>query len=288
MFSGLSETAPQQVSSTGGSKKFLLVAVVILAIAAGYFGWNRLQSGTSAAPKSAAPAIAPSLAPQSQAEAPVTPSAEVTPDSNTTAEPEVIISRTPIQQPAQAQAETNSKTSSSKPSAGIATEAATKESPSAKAEDKTEAPIVVATNTSAPKAAAPVEETADAPAPDALGTGADSKALSGIVNANPASLPKQPPTTIKISQGVSEGLLIKKVKPIYPPHALQVRMQGEVLLQANIGKDGSIVSVRQVNGDVLLGKAAMDAVRQWKYKPYFLNGEPVEVQTQITVNFKLP
>jgi len=57
---------------------------------------------------------------------------------------------------------------------------------------------------------------------------------------------------------------------------------------ASIAKDGSISSVKQLSGDAILGRAAADAVRQWKYKPYFLNGEPVEIQTQITVNFKLP
>jgi protein TonB len=57
---------------------------------------------------------------------------------------------------------------------------------------------------------------------------------------------------------------------------------------ASIAKDGSIRSVKQVSGDAILGRSAIEAVRQWKYKPYFLNGEPVEIQTQITVNFKLP
>ena len=144
--------------------------------------------------------------------------------------------------------------------------------------------------TPVPKSAPVVEETADAPAPGSLGadSGIDSKAISGIVSANSVSLPNQAPSTIKISQGVSEGLVLKKVKPVYPSNAMQMRLQGAVLLQANIGKDGSIVGIRQTSGDPVLGKAAIDAVRQWKYKPYFLNGEPVEVQTQITVNFKLP
>ena len=59
-------------------------------------------------------------------------------------------------------------------------------------------------------------------------------------------------------------------------------------LQANISKTGAITGLKQLSGQNILGRAAMDAVKQWKYKPYFLNGEPVEVQTQITVNFKLP
>jgi protein TonB len=292
MFSGLSETAAQEASSTGsGSRKFLLVAIVVLAIAAGYLGWSRLQNGQPASPKSGTPVPSPSSTPAtlSQAETPAAPSAEVTPQSAAAeaGEPEIIISRTPIQQPGQVPTDANTKASSSKPSAGLSTASASKEPPAAKAEE----PIVVKTNPPpAPKASPAVEETAEAPAPGTLGgdSGVDPQALSRIVDANPASMPKSAPQTVKISQGVSEGLVVKRVKPVYPPHAMQVRLQGSVQLQANIGKDGSIVGVRQTSGDLVLGRAAMDAVRQWKYKPYYLNGEPVEVQTQITVNFKLP
>jgi len=104
-----------------------------------------------------------------------------------------------------------------------------------------------------------------------------------------AALPQQaPPQKIKISQGVSQGLLIKSVDPVYPPLARQMRLQGSVELLANIGKDGSITSVKALNGDSVLSHAAIDAVKQWKYKPYYLDDQPVEIQTQITVNFKLP
>lgn len=292
MFSGLSAAAEQEATSTGsGSKKFLLVAIVLLAIAAGYLGWNRLQNGQPASPRSVTPAPSPSSTPATlpQAETPAVPSAEVTPQSATaeTVEPEIIISRTPIQQPGQVQADTNAKGSSAKPSAGLATAPANE----APLTEKVEHPIIVKTNPApAPKASPAVEENAEAPAPGTLGadSGVDPQALSGIVDANPASMPKPAPQTVKISQGVSEGLVVKRVKPVYPPHARQMRLQGPVQLQANIGKDGSIVGVRQTSGDLVLGRAAMDAVRQWKYRPYYLNGEPVEVQTQITVNFKLP
>jgi protein TonB len=67
-----------------------------------------------------------------------------------------------------------------------------------------------------------------------------------------------------------------------------MRVQGAVILDATIGKDGSIVNVKQVSGEPVLVRAAVDAVKQWKYKPYYLNGEPVEITTQITVNFRLP
>jgi len=93
---------------------------------------------------------------------------------------------------------------------------------------------------------------------------------------------------VKVSQGVFQGLLVKKVPPTYPVQAKQMRLEGPVLLQATIMKDGSVANIKQLNGDAILGRAAIDAVRQWRYKPYYLNGEPTEIQTQITVNFKLP
>lgn len=93
---------------------------------------------------------------------------------------------------------------------------------------------------------------------------------------------------LNISQGVSQGLLIKKVSPVYPKSALTMRMEGAVELVATISKTGDISSVKVVSGDGQLAKAATDAVKQWKYKPYLLNGEPVEIQTQVTINFRLP
>ena len=93
---------------------------------------------------------------------------------------------------------------------------------------------------------------------------------------------------MKVSQGVSQGLLIKSVEPVYPALAKQMRIQGEVELLANIGKDGSITDVKLLSGDSVLSRAAIEAVKQWKYKPYYLDDQPVAIQTQITVKFKLP
>jgi protein TonB len=92
---------------------------------------------------------------------------------------------------------------------------------------------------------------------------------------------------VRVSQGVSQGLLIRKVQPAYPPLARSARIQGTVVLQALIGKDGSIQNLRVVSGHPMLTNSALEAVRQWKYKPYYLNGEPVEVETTINVNFTL-
>jgi len=96
-----------------------------------------------------------------------------------------------------------------------------------------------------------------------------------------------PPRRITVSQGVTQGMLINKVQPNYPPLAKQARVQGQVVLQAVIGKDGTIQNLHVVSGHPMLVQSALDAVRQWRYRPYFLNGEPVEVDTQITVNFSL-
>jgi protein TonB len=94
--------------------------------------------------------------------------------------------------------------------------------------------------------------------------------------------------TLNISQGVSRGLLIKKVQPVYPKNALFMQVEGSVELMATISKTGDITHVKVLSGDFQLTKSATDAVKQWKYKPYLLNGEPVEIQTQVTINFKLP
>jgi protein TonB len=79
--------------------------------------------------------------------------------------------------------------------------------------------------------------------------------------------------------------MISQVRPTYPPLAKQARIQGVVVLEAVIGKDGSIQNLRVITGHPLLIKAAQDAVSQWRYKPTMLNGEPVEVVTTVTVNF---
>src|SRR5205807_10555437 len=95
------------------------------------------------------------------------------------------------------------------------------------------------------------------------------------------------PQRVRVSQGVSQGLLVKKTQPAYPPLLRQARIQGTVVLQAEISKDGSIQNLRLISGHPMLAPAAIEAVKQWKYKPYLLNGEPVEVETQVQVNFTL-
>lgn len=95
------------------------------------------------------------------------------------------------------------------------------------------------------------------------------------------------PQRVRVSQGVSQGLLIKKVTPDYPEGARKARVQGAIILQAIIDKDGNVLDLNLVSGHPMLAPAAIRAVKQWKYKPYLLNNQPVEVETQITVNFTL-
>ena len=104
----------------------------------------------------------------------------------------------------------------------------------------------------------------------------------------PRPCPRRPPRSVlRFPPASRQGLLVRKVQPTYPPLAKQARISGSVVLQAVIGKDGSIENLHAVSGHPMLIQSAIDAVRQWKYKPYFLNGEPVEVDTQVTVNFTL-
>jgi TonB family protein len=93
---------------------------------------------------------------------------------------------------------------------------------------------------------------------------------------------------VSLAENLSQELLVDKVQPSYPEQALKTGLQGVVVLQAWIGKDGSIRDLKLVDGSLLLGQAAVKAVRQWRYKPYLRNGVAVEAQTYVTVNFRLP
>src|SRR5215471_5252773 len=112
--------------------------------------------------------------------------------------------------------------------------------------------------------------------------------IGGIISSTPVAVPKvATPQRVRVSLGVSQGLLVKRVQPAYPPLARQARIQGTVLLQAEISKDGTIENLRLISGHPMLAPAAIEAVKQWRYRPYMLNGEPVAVETQVQVNFTL-
>lgn len=104
-------------------------------------------------------------------------------------------------------------------------------------------------------------------------------------------LPPPPRPTPSVRQfrtsHMLEGNLVRRVDPTYPAIARTARVQGQVILSAVIGKDGSIQNLRVISGHPLLVGAAVEAVRQWRYRPYILNDDAIEVETQITVNFHL-
>ena len=100
-------------------------------------------------------------------------------------------------------------------------------------------------------------------------------------------LPAKPVAKPPIVSHMMEGNLIYRVQPTYPPLARSARIQGSVVLRAVISRAGTIENLQVLNGPPLLVRAAMDAVQQWRYRPYVLNGEAVEVETQVTVNFLL-
>jgi periplasmic protein TonB len=98
----------------------------------------------------------------------------------------------------------------------------------------------------------------------------------------PPPMVHRPPTS-----RIMEGNLILRVQPDYPSLARQVRVQGQVVLRAMISREGTIEKLQVLSGHPMLVQAAVDAVRQWRYRPYVLNGEPVEVETEVKVNFVL-
>src|SRR3954453_438863 len=93
--------------------------------------------------------------------------------------------------------------------------------------------------------------------------------------------------TVRISSGLAVSNITYKVDPTYPPEAKQARIQGMVVLLVKIDKEGRPHDIKLVSGVPELGQAAIDAVSQWRYKPYKLNGEPVEVETAVQINFTL-
>ncbi len=121
------------------------------------------------------------------------------------------------------------------------------------------------------------------------GTGDPNGLPISIAGGTRPVLPVPPPAVVRPLRvsNISEGNLIHRVQPEYPPLARAARIQGQVVLQALISKEGTIEHLRVLTGHPMLVQAAEAAVSQWRYRPYYLNHEPVEVETQITVNFFL-
>jgi periplasmic protein TonB len=149
------------------------------------------------------------------------------------------------------------------------------------------APTVIPKNVAIVKDEAPVVYTNS----DSGVAGGTGNMLGGIIGSGPAGPPPPPkpvtPQRIRVGGNVEAASLINKVTPIYPPIAKTAHVSGTVVLHAIIAKDGSIQELQFVSGPPLLMRAAMDAVKQWRYRPTMLNGQPVEVDTTIDVVFTL-
>jgi TonB family protein len=116
----------------------------------------------------------------------------------------------------------------------------------------------------------------------------NSTCVMSPVDVGSASKPRSGfPMRVRVSSGVSAGLLSKKVQPQYPEEAKKEGVQGRVVLQAEIDENGNVQHLMLISGHPTLAPAAIAAVNQWKYKPYLLNDQPVAVETQVIVDFEL-
>jgi protein TonB len=139
------------------------------------------------------------------------------------------------------------------------------------------------------------EPIGDAPAPTGFNIGTEVLGGNGVPGADgkvfqpnrPPVVHQAQPTTMTVSGGVLEGMLISKTTPAYPTIARAAHVSGTVILAAIISKEGTIVNLHVQSGNPMLTQAAIDAVKTWRYRPYLLNGQPVEVETTINVVFSM-
>jgi protein TonB len=281
-------------SSSRGSKKILLaVAAVVVIAAVGYVGWTKMphSDGTANPPtpvvaKPAAPAIshdAPSaMAPpaaDSSAAAPVIPASTAPTHSTVPAKSGATAQTVP--DAGNGKDRKANAGDSSKPAQAVLAEN------NVPATSPVSQPIVVKKGTVETTLAKPSPSDEAAPTITAIAPAGNGGTLPNLLG-NQSTAPTPVLQTLNVSQGVSQGLAIKKTQPSYPANALRMGIEGSVQLMATISKKGDISAVKVLSGDPSLARAATEAVKQWKYKPYLLDGVPVEIQTQVTVNFKLP
>ena len=112
-------------------------------------------------------------------------------------------------------------------------------------------------------------------------------ALALRMDVNSPSSSQQDTKKLQVNAKDMVANLVSKVTPVYPEDAKKARVSGSVILDATIGKDGTVENLKVLSGPAPLQQSALDSVRQWKYKPYLLNGDPVEVETKITVVYSL-
>ena len=295
-FGGAVESGTE--SASGGSKKGLIAVVAIALIAAaGYVAWTQMPhpsgSATTSSPapaRLAEPAVSqsqPSTAAIAAPPAPTSPTSEIPASA-------VVAKSTKSAKATETMKISSAPDAPKDHHSNTTTEVATpKPAEAAVAENKAPAtlPAYPAIVVKKSNAEIPLGKTSatDAPMPSitALSSAGSGGALPNLLG-NRSNVPAPVLQTLSVSQGVSQGLAIKKTQPSYPTNALRMRIEGSVQLLATISKRGDISAVKILSGDPSLARAAADAVKQWKYKPYLLDGTPVEIQTQVTVNFKLP
>jgi len=298
----------------GGSKKMLLVAAAVVLVAAGgYALWMQWVGSSGAATPFAhvaAPVTKPAVAPQAApSKAPVGASSSAAsptvPATTSASSPATSSVASPVSDSAatlKGTATAKTTSDSAEPDAESAGEpvhsnkGATKgDSAKPSASTANKAPATTAAAAAAPiviknghsQAVAKPAPTPDAPSITGIAPVDNGASLPNLMGGD-SRAPAPVLQMLSVSQGVSRGLLVKKTQPVYPASAMQMHIEGTVELQATISKSGDIAGVKIISGDARLARAAVDAVKQWKYKPYLLNGEPIEIQTQITMNFKLP
>jgi len=270
--------AAAEDESEGGSKKIFLGIAAALIVAGGiYFGWSHIR-GSADQPAPANAISSPSPTPTTNGTQPATKE----PVKGQPGKPSASLPSAPEGMPLGSSDAKHHKDENA-PEDDLNSE------PTTSSNDDTEKPEPAPLIVKGGQGASRPKGGSEAAPPSVIGL-ATPAAGAPPADLIPTPTPSLRPTlqTLNISQGVSQGLLIKKVAPVYPQTALRMRIEGSVELVATISKTGEITHVKVVSGDAQLSKAAVDAVKQWKYKPYLLNGEPVEIQTQVTVNFKLP
>jgi protein TonB len=271
---------PRAASGTGSKFLWTLICLLVLA-PAGYFGWIKVkpmhylsrwapavqhQTETVPAPSQPSvpdiPAVPPAVAEPQNSSTPPTPASDTgitsTTQNSSNPAPEGFPTKENIDVGQIPEAESNI-TVVSKPE-----------------------PLKVKQKTVSAAQVAPTPPSLDLPESNAANA-----TVAKIVSAD-VPVVRPPSGSLRISEGVTQGLLITKVAPVYPLGARQLRKQGAVELLATVSKTGAVTQVKVISGDAVLAHAAIDAVRQWKYRPFLLNDEPVQIETQITIKFKLP
>jgi len=293
------EAAPAPAGEESNTKNLIIAAVLVLGLAAsGYYAWPRLQPALESLP------IVQKYfgAPQSEVSPRVSPAVPAAgPAPASAAAPSAVGPEQPASASAGGPTESQATPGEGSRAVGAVEPDRASAAASASAATAVSGSRVAIAHPAPGRASKPIVVKGDrnqnsalksgaaqpaAPAPLEIASSSGDQAIAGIVGTMSGAHPVLKP--INLSQGVSNGLLVKRVPPLYPTLALQMRVAGTVELQASISKDGSTTNVQVLKGDPLLRQAAVNAVRQWKYKPYRLDGQPVDIVTEVTVNFVLP